>query len=203
MHGRAGSPCGSTTYTPKRGRSARVTGFEPFRHGKERLVAAASLAPDRTSRVAVLPLLARAAGALGNAPLFDCAVQETSRLLDQVDHTSLVNPVALHEIELRGLIGTGRTREAILRAEQAAPSPTTAIAPQWRVIELITTGKVRLLGGDTRGATELLTQAVNEARTLRLPHQLQRINRAGGHGLAEVNEAAAQALSQLRTEMAA
>ncbi|MFF8917815.1 XRE family transcriptional regulator [Streptomyces sp. NPDC015032] len=168
-----------------------------------RLVRAASMAPSPTSRAAVLPLLARAAGALSNAPLFDRAVQETRTLLDQVDHTSLVNPVALHEIELRGLISTGRTRAAILRAEQATPVPTTAIAPQWSVIELITTGKVRLLGGDTRGAAELLTQAVNEARTQRLPHQLQRINRISGHELVEVNDAAAHALSQLRTEMAA
>ncbi|MER5617735.1 helix-turn-helix transcriptional regulator [Streptomyces sp. NPDC002215] len=168
-----------------------------------RLVRAASLAPNSTSRAAVLPLLARAAGALGNAPLFDRAVRETRKLLDQVDHTSLVNPVALHEIELRGLIGTGRARAAILHAEQAAPTPTTSIAPQWRVIERITTGKVRLLGGDRHGATELLTQAVAEARAQRLPHQLQRINRTGGHELPEVTDAATQALSQLRTEMAA
>ncbi|MER8084193.1 helix-turn-helix domain-containing protein [Streptomyces sp. NPDC087532] len=168
-----------------------------------RLVSAASLAPNRMSRAAVLPLLARAAGALGNAPLFDRAIQETRALLDEVDHTSLVNPVALYEIEIRGLIGTGRARAAIHRAEQPAPATTTAVAPQWRVIELITTGKVRLLGGDTRGAAELLTHAVNEARAQRLPHQLQRINRTGGHVLAEINDAATEALSQLRTEMAA
>ncbi|MFE7043630.1 XRE family transcriptional regulator [Streptomyces atratus] len=168
-----------------------------------RLARAAALAPNPMSRAAVLPLLARAAGVLGNAPLFVRAIQETRALLDQVDHTSLVNPVALHEIELRGLIGTGRTRAAILRAEQAVPAPTTAIAPQWRVIELITTGKVRLLAGDRHGAMDLLTQAVGEARAQRLPHQLQRIIRASEDALPKVNDAAAQTLSQLRTEMAA
>ncbi|MER6503311.1 helix-turn-helix domain-containing protein [Streptomyces sp. NPDC001455] len=168
-----------------------------------RLVSAASLAPNPKSRAAVLPLLARAAGALGNALLFDRAIQEAKALLDAVDHTSLVNPVALHEIELRGLIGTGRASTAILRAEQETPAPTMAVAPQWRVIELTTNGKVRLLGGDTRGATELLTQAVAQAQAQRLPHQLQRIIRAGGHALADVSSAATQALAQLRTEMAA
>lgn len=168
-----------------------------------RLIRAAALAPSNATRAAVLPLLARAAGALGNAPLFDRAVQETKLLLDEVDHTSLVNPVALYEIELRGLIGTGRSRAAILRAEQSAPAPTTTVAPQWRVIELITTGKVRLLGGDHRGAAELLTQAANDARAQRLPHQLQRIIRTAGGDLAEPHERAAQALVQLRTEMAA
>ncbi|MGY3676589.1 helix-turn-helix domain-containing protein [Streptomyces sp. TE33382] len=167
-----------------------------------RLVRAASLAPSRASRAAVLPLLARAAGALGNTPLFDSTVREARMLLDQVDHTSLVNPVALYEIELRGLIETGRARAAIQRAEQTVPTPTTAVAPQWHVIQLITTGKVRLLGGDRRGAAELLTRAVTAAGAQRLPHQLQRIIRTGNH-LGGVNEAAAQTLSQLRAEMAA
>jgi hypothetical protein len=169
----------------------------------DRLARAASLAPTRTSRAAVLPLLARAAGVLGNAPLFDRAVRETRNLLDQVDHTSLVNPVALHEIELRGLISTGRASTAILRAEQEAPAPTTTVAPQWRVIELITHGKVRLLGGDKRGAEALLTQAVIQAQAQRLPHQLQRIIRTSGPVLPEAGSAATQALSRLRTEMAA
>ncbi|MFB6984488.1 helix-turn-helix domain-containing protein [Streptomyces sp. NPDC056304] len=168
-----------------------------------RLVSAASLAPDRMSRAAVLPLLARAAGALGNAPLFDRAIQETRALLDEVDHTSLINPVALYEIEIRGLIGTGRARAAIHRAEKPAPPTTTAVAPQWRVIELTTSGKVRLLGGDTRGAAELLAQAVTQAQDQRLPHQLQRIIRTCGHALMEVSSAATHALSQLRAEMAA
>ncbi|MFF2013817.1 helix-turn-helix domain-containing protein [Streptomyces sp. NPDC058195] len=168
-----------------------------------RLARAAALAPNPVSRAAVLPLLARAVGDLGNMPLFDRTVQEAKTLLDQVDHTSLVNPVALHEIELRGLLGTGRTRAAIRHAERGAPAPTTAIAPQWRVIELITTGKVRLLGGDRQGAAELLTQAVKEARAQRLPHQLQRVVRTSAAALPEVNHTAAQALSQLRAEISA
>lgn len=111
--------------------------------------------------------------------------------------------MALYEIELRGLIGTGRTRAAVLRAEQAAPAATTTVAPQWRVIELITTGRVRLLAGDTKGAAELLVAAVHEARAQRLPHQLQRVLRAAGETLPAAKDAASQALTRLRTEMAA
>ncbi|MFI1530762.1 helix-turn-helix domain-containing protein [Streptomyces griseus] len=168
-----------------------------------RLVRAAGIAPDRTSRAAVLPLLARAAGALGNAPLFDHTMREARAMLDEVDHTSLVNPIALHEIQLRGLLGTGRAHLAIQRSERAAPAPTTGVAPQWHVIELITTGKVRLLGGDEPGARDLLTRAVTAASAHRLPHQLQRIIRMNGPGIAGVGEEAERSLSRLRTEMAA
>ncbi|MEU9415983.1 helix-turn-helix transcriptional regulator [Streptomyces sp. NPDC048272] len=167
-----------------------------------RLIRAASLAPSPSSRAAVLPLLARAAGAIGNAPLFDRAIRETRALLDEVDHTSLVNPTALYEIELRGLIGTGRTGAAIRRAEHAAPA-ATSVAPQWRVIELITKGRVRQLAGDTAGAGELLDGAVREARRQRLPHQLQRVLRATADTMPAIHEAASQALAQLRSEMAA
>ncbi|MFF4450179.1 helix-turn-helix domain-containing protein [Streptomyces sp. NPDC001502] len=194
-------PALTTTALRMHGNESRKAGLVGA--AVNRLVRAASLAPNPTSRAAVLPLLARAAGVLGNAPLFDRAVQESKALLDEVDHTSLVNPVALYEIELRGLIGTGRTRTAILRAEQAAPAATTTVAPQWRVIELITTGRVRLLAGDTQGAAELLVAAVHEARAQRLPHQLQRVLRAVGETLPAAKDAASQALTRLRTEMAA
>ncbi|RKT08233.1 hypothetical protein BX286_6317 [Streptomyces sp. 3211.6] len=169
----------------------------------QRLAQAASVAPNIADRAAVLPLLARAAGVLGNQALFDRAVREVHQLMDTVDHTSLVNPVALHEIHLRGLISTGRAREAIRLAEGPVPSPTITVAPQWRVIELITTGRVRLLAGDRHGATQLLETAVQQARAQRLPHQLQRVLRAGGEALPQVTSAASLALEELRTEMAA
>ncbi|MFJ6809060.1 helix-turn-helix domain-containing protein [Streptomyces anulatus] len=168
-----------------------------------RLVRAASLAPDRTSRAAVLPLLARAAGALGNAPLFDHTVQEARAMLDEVEHTSLVNPIALHEIQIRGLLGTGRARQAIQQSEEPVPAPTTTVAPQWHVIQLITTGKARLLSGDAPGAQDLLARAATAAYAHRLPHQLQRIIRMNSSDIAGVTEEAEQGLSRLRNEMAA
>ncbi|AJT62413.3 hypothetical protein T261_0724 [Streptomyces lydicus] len=168
-----------------------------------RLTLAARLAPDQDSRAAVLPLLARAAGALGNALLFDHTVREAHRLLDDTGHTSLFNPVALYGIELRGLVATGRTRTAIDRAEQQAPVPTSGVAPQWRVIELITTGRVRLLAEDHVGAEQLFDTAIREARAQRLPHQLQRIIRAADVALPTSREAAQHSLDELRSEMAA
>ncbi|MEV6730613.1 helix-turn-helix transcriptional regulator [Streptomyces sp. NPDC051364] len=169
----------------------------------DRLTHAAAIAPALPERAAVLPLLARAAGAIGNGTLFDHAIREAQQLLDTVDHTSLVNPSALFEIRLRGLISTGRPRDAIRLAEAAAPTASVAVAPQWRVIELVTTGRVRLLAGDEAGAAELLGAAVHEAQAQRLPHQLQRVVRAAGDILPSVSEAAHEALTQLRSDIAA
>lgn len=169
----------------------------------DRLTQAAATAPGAEQRAAVLPLLARAAGTLGDVALFDHALREAHQLLDTVEHTSLVNPSALYEIRLRGLISTGRTREAVRHAESAPPAPTVTVAPQWRVIELITTGRVRLLAGDSHGATQLLATAVREAQAQRLPHQLQRVQRTTVGTLPDTHDSATQALAQLRTEIAA
>ncbi|GAA0480257.1 helix-turn-helix domain-containing protein [Streptomyces stramineus] len=168
-----------------------------------RLTRAAALAPDRDARAAVLPLLARAAGALGDDHLFDTVVEECGHLLDDgVQHTSLFNPFALHEVKVRGLVTTGRIRDAI-RLIDITPVLTTPVAPQWRVIELVTVGHVRLLGGDRTGAEQPLTQATAEGAAQRLPHQLQRVIRTAGQQLPDVAVTAAGHLHRLRAEMAA
>ncbi|MEW2581391.1 helix-turn-helix domain-containing protein [Streptomyces syringium] len=168
-----------------------------------RLQHAAALAPDRDTRAAVLPLLARAAGTLGDGHLFDTVVEECGHLLgDGVQHTSLFNPFALHEVNVRGLVTTGRIRDAI-RLIDATPVPTTLVAPQWRVIELVTVGHVQLLGGDRPGAEQSLGQATAEAAAQRLPHQLQRIIRTAGQQLPGVAVTATEHLHRLRHEMAA
>ncbi|MFD9791355.1 helix-turn-helix domain-containing protein [Streptomyces sp. NPDC059070] len=168
----------------------------------DRLQHAAALAPTPAARAAVLPLLARAAGTLGDGGLFDTVVRETEALLEEVEHTSLFNPSSLHEIRLRGLVTTGRAELAITLVERA-PVPSMTVAPQWRVIELITVAHVRLLADDRDGATTCLETAVVEAVRQRLPHQLQRIIRAAGDRLPASRDAAAQALDRLRQEMAA
>lgn len=167
-----------------------------------RLAHAAALAPDLDGRAAVLPLLARAVGALGNAPLFDRVLQEAEALLDRVEHTSLVNPFSLHEVRLRGLIATGRP-EAAIRLAEVDPVAGTTVAPQWRVIEMVTVARVRMQGADRRAAAETLAVAVQEATVQRLPHQLQRIIRTAGPDLPDVAAPASQALDILRQEMAA
>ncbi|MEU1311011.1 helix-turn-helix transcriptional regulator [Streptomyces cinnamoneus] len=178
-------------------RKARLTGA-----AVERLRHAAAIAPTLDDRAAVLPLLARAAGALGDQELFDTVMRETGRLLDTAAHTSLFNPYALHEIRLRGLLATGRAPAAIRLAEDR-PARSSTVAPQWRAIELITVAQVRLLGGDGTGAAEALDVAVGEAVVQRLPHQLQRIMRATGQWLPDIRDAAGEALDRMRQEMAA
>lgn len=168
----------------------------------DRLRHAARLAPGRDSRAATLPLLARAAGALGHVQLFDEVMSEAHELLDGVDHTSLFNPFALYEIRLRGLMATGRTTMAIQLAENA-PASTSSVAPQWHVIELVTVAHVRLLADDRSGAAESLGTAIREAMAQRLPHQLQRIIRTTGDRLPEVRNAAVRELERLRKELAA
>ncbi|MCB5907647.1 hypothetical protein [Streptomyces pinistramenti] len=168
----------------------------------QRLCRAAATAPNDTARAAALPLLARAAGALRNGRLFDRVMRETDDLLSRVDHTSLFNPFSLHEIRLRGLVSTGRTDVAMRLVEQS-PAPTTGVAPQWRVIELITVAHVQLLADDRGGAAESLGSAIREAATQRLPHQLQRITRTAGTRLPALHAAASQSLEQIRSEMAA
>jgi transcriptional regulator with XRE-family HTH domain len=167
-----------------------------------RLRQAVALAPNREARAATLPLLARAAGAIGDAELFDQVMLESYALLDQVEHTSLFNPFALHEIRMRGLIATNRADEAI-RLAGNGPTPTTTVAPQWRVIELVTIAHLQLLADDRGAANESLDAAVREAVMQRLPHQLQRVMRVAGDLLPEIRIAAFQALERLRNEIAA
>ncbi|MEU1819957.1 helix-turn-helix transcriptional regulator [Streptomyces abikoensis] len=168
----------------------------------ERLRHAIAIAPTVDDRAAVLPLLARAAGALGDRELFDSVMCEADSLVGTVGNTSLFNPFSLHEIRLRGLLDTDRARAAIRLVEEQ-PTLTTTVAPQWRVIELVTVAQVRLIGTDHIGAAEALNAAVGEAAIQRLPHQLQRIMRAAGQRLPEVRAAAGDALDRMRQEMAA
>ncbi|MGW6455496.1 hypothetical protein ACWF94_06130 [Streptomyces sp. NPDC055078] len=168
----------------------------------DRLRRAAAIAPNADARAAVLPLLGRAAGALGHPELFDQVTQECHELLENVQHTSLFNPFALNEIRLRGLVDTGRTREAIKLVDNNV-SVTTTVAPQWRAIEMITAAHVRLLAGDRSGAAEYLTIATREATEQRLPHQLQRIMRTAGDRMPDLRTSASNALDILRQEMAA
>jgi transcriptional regulator with XRE-family HTH domain len=167
-----------------------------------RLRQAVFLAPDRDARAATLPLLARAAGAIGDARLFDQVMRESNVLLDQTGHTSLFNPFAMHEIQLRGLIATGRANAA-MRLAANGPAHTSAIAPQWRVIELVTTAHVHLLADDRSTARQSLDTAIREATLQRLPHQLQRIIRIAGDLLPDTRTAASQVLEKLREELAA
>ena len=124
-----------------------------------------------------LVLLARAAASAGQADLFDATSAQCVRLLDQIgSHEILFNPFTVREIQLRGLPRTGRPHQAVALAESFTADEQPP-APQWRVIERITTADVLVSARDARAAVEVLAGTVRDAEALRLPHQMQRIIR--------------------------
>ncbi|WP_280722955.1 helix-turn-helix transcriptional regulator [Kitasatospora sp. MAA4] len=167
----------------------------------DRLRRAHSLASAPADRAAALALLARAAGAADRQELFDQAVAHNRRLLDEAPQTPLFNPLALHEIHLRGLVGTGRPAEAA-RLLDNSPSPGMQTTPLWLIIKRITVGHVLLIQGDRAAAQEHLQEAVSGAGAHRLPHQLQRVLRISSD-LPDIHEQAAACLQSLREQLAA
>ena len=124
-----------------------------------------------------LVLLARAAASAGQADLFDATSAQCVRLLDQVsDHEVLFNAFTVREVCLRGLLSTDRPHQAVALAESFTADEQPP-APQWRVIERITTADVLASAGDARTAVEVLAGTLRDAEALRLPHQMQRIIR--------------------------
>ncbi|WP_429216532.1 hypothetical protein [Kitasatospora sp. MAP12-9] len=166
----------------------------------DRLRAARSIASTPADRAAALALLARAAGAANRPALFDEVIEESGRLLDQAPQGTLFNAFALHEIKLRGLVATNRTRQAAELTDNA-PEPTAHTTAQWRIIEHITAGRVLLLRGDSDAAQERLTAGLAGAQAHRLPHQLQRVLRVSS-SLPDLRDQAALALRDLEVEMA-
>ncbi|MER7579584.1 helix-turn-helix transcriptional regulator [Kitasatospora sp. NPDC097691] len=167
----------------------------------DRLGQARDTARTATERAEAVVLLARAAGAAGNAAVFDEAVEDGRRLLEETAPTALFSEFTLHEVRLRGLMSTGRVAEAVRQLDQA-PTAGLGATSQWRIIAAITAGEVLLRRGDTAGATRQLTTAVDGATLHRLPHQLQRIVRAC-RSLPAVRDRADDALAQLRADIAA
>lgn len=93
----------------------------------------------------------------------------------------LLNAFTFREIQLRGLISTGRSAEAahLLHAERPDGTPA---APQWHIIERVTAGQVHLAVGQRAEAEEALRTALNAAETHQMPHQIQRAIRAADEG---------------------
>ncbi|MFG2848678.1 hypothetical protein ACGF12_36820 [Kitasatospora sp. NPDC048296] len=168
------------------GNELRKSGFHL--RALDRLGQARDTARTTTERAEAVILLARAAGAAGRAAVFDAAVEEGRRLLDEATPTALFSAFTLHEVRLRGLMGTGRVAEAVRQLDQA-PAAGLAATSQWRIIAAITADEVLLRQGDATGAAQQLTTAVDGATLHRLPHQLQRVVRAG-HRLPGVRERA-------------
>lgn len=160
------------------GNELRKAGHAPA--GIVRLRQSLEIDDHPARRGAGLVLLARAAAESGQAELFDTAMRQCAQILKATaEHEVLFNTFTVREACIRGLLATGRSSEAVDLAESAAVGdmPPT---PQWRVIERITTADVLARAGDGQAATSMLSAALSDAETLRLPHQVQRIIRLSG-----------------------
>jgi transcriptional regulator with XRE-family HTH domain len=180
----------------------RVHGNELRKTGRlsaavTRLQLATDLAGDR-DRPLCLIQLARAAGEIGHAALFDSTLEQAQLSAEADTGIALSSRCALHETHLRGLLQTGRTREAVNRLDSLPPN-STALPSQWQAIVDVTTGEVLLARGDTKQASASFSEGLTIARQHRLPHQVQRVIRATATKLPELSTLACQVLSALRT----
>ncbi|MBE8519375.1 helix-turn-helix transcriptional regulator [Amycolatopsis sp. H6(2020)] len=210
---------GAAAWTGKALVLARHLGDEPFlaavlrMHGNElrkagrlpaavaRLEHAVAVSADPGGRGSAFALLARAAGEAGIEERFGDAIEACRRLLDSgAGQDMLLNPFTLREIHARGLLALNRPVDALHVLDLTAGQPA---APQWQVIERVTTGEVLAAGGEHAGAEDTLTAAIAIAEQRRLPHQLQRAIRAAERtGLTAISAAGHAALQRLRRQLA-
>jgi hypothetical protein len=109
--------------------------------------------------------------------LFDAVAGQCVEALNSDEgHEVFFNAFTVREVRIRGLLATGRIGQAVDLAEGSAvgESPPT---PQWGVIERVTTADLLARAGDEHAAAGMLSAALNDAETLRLPHLVQRIIR--------------------------
>ncbi|MFC8042838.1 helix-turn-helix transcriptional regulator [Nocardia sp. NPDC057353] len=151
-----------------------------------RLRQSLELSTGAEERGGSLAFLCRAAAEFGDAATFTDALVEYRELLDTNSARGLLfQPFALREVEIRGLLDLGRLPDATRRL---GDPPGVPAAPQWRIIEQITSGEVMAMTGEPDTAASLFRDAVLSAEQHRLPHQVQRAIRstvrAGMHDLA-------------------
>jgi transcriptional regulator with XRE-family HTH domain len=163
--------------------------------GVARLQRAAQLADSVEAKGTALALLARAAGEQGNPDLFDQALDGYRSLLDTGRARSMLfNPFSFREIELRGLVSTGRAPQAVRIIQTGIPD-AMPVAPQWHIIERVTAGQVLAAANRSDEAENALRTAIIAAETSRLPHQIQRVIRAAE--ASQLHEVAANAQAAL------
>jgi transcriptional regulator with XRE-family HTH domain len=186
------------------GNELRKAGYAPA--AIIRLQQALQIDDHPARKGAGLVLLARAAAQSGQADLFDAVARQCVAVLRSTpDRDVLLNTFTIREVRLRGLLATGRTGQAVDLAGNSAADdrPPT---PQWQVIERITTADVLARARDERAAASMLSEAISEAETLRLPHQVQRITRLtslSGPAMESVQEQARAALVRLDRQLVA
>jgi hypothetical protein len=161
-----------------------------------RLNHAAQLVSE-SDRSAVLVQLARATGELGDPVMFDHVIDSTWRAAESSSAGPLASPYAVHEVHVRGLVRTGRPRQAIKRHARHQML-TTAAPPQWQAILQVTTGEVLLADADILQAAAAFQIAIAIAERHRLPHQIQRIVRVIGDRLPATHGFAQEVLNRLK-----
>jgi transcriptional regulator with XRE-family HTH domain len=167
----------------------------------ERIRHSIAVCADPATRTAALAFLARAAGEAGHAELFDSTMTSYRGHLDKIENIGLLsNRFTFHEVLLRGLVGTGRARQAATLLSEA-PSASKAAAPQWTVIERVTAGEVLLATGDRDGAEEALRIALDGAERYRLPHQAQRAIRVASSSIEAVADVGRAVLVRLDSRL--
>lgn len=169
----------------------------------KRLNRAVDLSTDYEGQGTALALLARAAGEHGERDVFDSAIRCYRDLLDNGHARGMLfNPFTFREIHLRGLVSTGRITEAV-QVMQTSHQEVMPAAPQWHIIERVTTGQVHLADGERDGASEAFRTALAAAECHRLPHQIQRMIRAAqSGGLAKISIDGQAALLRLNRLLA-
>ncbi|MBO0809043.1 MAG: hypothetical protein J2P32_12170, partial [Actinobacteria bacterium] len=185
------------------GNELRKAGY--LKAGAGRLAQALTLSGSQTERGESLALFARAAGELGDPGLFDHAIRDATQILDRTgEHTMLFNPFALREIHLRGLLASGRAGAAAALARSASPGHTPT-APQWEIIERITSADILATVGQPEHAATTLKEAVTSAEHRHLPHQIQRVIRVATRSQAPAVQAiqviARQALIRIQARL--
>jgi transcriptional regulator with XRE-family HTH domain len=122
--------------------------------------------------------LARISSERGDTASFSLAMRDAWRHLERVSRfTSVINPISVGEIEVRGLLALGRPSDAFDSLSKVYDY-REPVAPQWRIILAITAGEVSLALHDEETALKTLVDAAEAAELHILPHQLQRIDRA-------------------------
>lgn len=161
-----------------------------------RLLQAAHVAPPAELGAVLIPL-ARTLGTLGDHERFDQVMLRLWQLMDAIAATPLVNEFVVREVQLRGLLATGRVHQAAVLARQDPPTPA-GVAPQWHAIERVSVAEVFAAQGDLEAMTATLRQAITTAEAFRLPHQLQRAIRLAEGSIPELAHDGCEALGRLQ-----
>jgi hypothetical protein len=167
----------------------------------ERIRRSIAVCTNPVVRTTALAFLARAAGEAGNVSLFDRTMIRYRNHLDEIENTGLLsNRFTFNEVLIRGLVGTGRAKQAA-KLVGARQSTCQAAAPQWTVIERVTAGEVLLANGDRDGAEQALHSALDGAEKYRLPHQAQRAIRVASGSVEAVAGAGRAVLVRLDSRL--